>query len=188
MTGNTLEYAWDTVSISRSAEICAAALTDSTRLKPMYGTILPLDCPRQDVQTTLTVMYTVFGRHFKFGPQDMPASKEDYEFGLEFFKLAETMVSQVELHMQAHPDEAKTDDGSGAFATSSTQCQGRRSGRHYQRSRRSGTGSNQSREACVYYFAGRPLLSDPKRPINYNLTIRYNDKHPMPLVKLEDNK
>ncbi|KAJ4322138.1 hypothetical protein N0V84_004973 [Fusarium piperis] len=92
-TNNLLEYAWDTISIEQSAQICAQALTTSTALKPVYGTLLPVSSPRSDVRTVSTVMYTVFGKAFKFGPQDMAASKEDHEFGKLFFRITEQMLS-----------------------------------------------------------------------------------------------
>jgi hypothetical protein len=40
-------------------------------------------------------MCTVFGRDFKFGPVDMPASQEDFDFGKTFFGLTERLLAQV---------------------------------------------------------------------------------------------
>lgn len=95
LTGNKLEHAWDTVSVEQSAGICAQALTTLPELNPVYGTILPIKSPRKDISTTSTVMYTVFGKDFEFGPVKIPASKQDYNFGVQFFNLVESLVAQV---------------------------------------------------------------------------------------------
>ncbi|KAF7557412.1 hypothetical protein G7Z17_g751 [Cylindrodendrum hubeiense] len=95
LTNNKLKYAWDTVSVEQSANICAKALTSCSQISPIYGTILPVKSPRGDVETVSTVMYTVFGKHFKFGSLDMPASQEDFKFGAEFVTLTEELLAQV---------------------------------------------------------------------------------------------
>ncbi|KAM0187499.1 hypothetical protein ACHAPI_011134 [Fusarium lateritium] len=102
LTGNKLEHAWDTVSIEKSARICADALTTLPGLNPVYGTVLPVKSPRADVSTISTVMYTTFGKDFEFGPVHMPASKEDYEFGVQFFNLVESLVAQGRLKPHNH--------------------------------------------------------------------------------------
>ena len=94
-TNNKLRHAWDTVSIEDSAQICADALTTIPSIDPVYGTLLPVKSPREDVRTVSTVMYTVFGKDFKFGPDDIPASREDFEFGKMFYSITERLLSQV---------------------------------------------------------------------------------------------
>lgn len=94
-TNNRLRHAWDTISIDSSAQICADALTTDPGLSPRYGTLIPVKMPRQDVTTTSTVMYTVFGRDFKFGAVDMPASREDFDFGRKLYCLTEELLRQV---------------------------------------------------------------------------------------------
>lgn len=88
-------HAWDTISIEESARTCAESLTTTSSLRPVYGTLLPVKSPRPDVRTVSTVMYTVFGKDFKFGHQHIAASREDYEFGKSFFRLTEELLSQV---------------------------------------------------------------------------------------------
>lgn len=95
ITWNELKYAWDTISIPASAQICADALSSNSRLGLRYGNLLPVRSPREDVETITTVMYTVFGKYFKFGDQEMPASTEDFEFGRDFYGLAEHLMAQV---------------------------------------------------------------------------------------------
>lgn len=94
-TANQLKYAWDTISTESSARICADALSTSSALGLRYGNLLPVQCPRKDVRTTTTVMYTVFGRDFRWGGNFVPASKEDYEFGRMFYGLAEKLMASV---------------------------------------------------------------------------------------------
>lgn len=94
-TNNSLVYAWDTVGVEQSAKFCADVLSIEAGADPVYATILPVKFPRSDVRTVSTVMYTVFGKDFKFGPVDMPASQEDFEFGKSFFGLVEELLQQV---------------------------------------------------------------------------------------------
>lgn len=89
-----MKYAWDTISIEASAQICAAAIS-STESGLKYGTLVPVESPRNDVETTSIVMYTVFGKDFKFGDRQMPASHEDFEFGKVFFDITEKLVAEV---------------------------------------------------------------------------------------------
>lgn len=93
-TNNKLKYAWDTVSIEPTARLCAEALS-STESGLAYGSLLPVKFPRDDARTVTTVMHTVFGRHFMFGPQEMPASAEDFDFGKRFSATTEEFVEKV---------------------------------------------------------------------------------------------
>ncbi|EON98401.1 putative zinc-binding oxidoreductase protein [Phaeoacremonium minimum UCRPA7] len=95
LTDNKLRYAWDTIGTEQTAQVCADGLTTLSELKPLYGTINPQKCPRTDVTSTSTVMFTVFGKAFDFGPVHMPASSEDYEFGKMFYGIAENLYTKV---------------------------------------------------------------------------------------------
>lgn len=101
-TNNELKYAWDTVSIEASARICADALSTTSAIAPVYGSLLPVKSPRNDVEAVSTVMHTVFGKDFKFGPLDMPANQEDFQFGKMFFQLTEELLAQVSCSHPAH--------------------------------------------------------------------------------------
>jgi NADPH:quinone reductase-like Zn-dependent oxidoreductase len=93
-TRNQLKYAWDTVGVDDSARICAEALSSTERgLK--YGNIVPVQSPRDDVETTSTVMYTVFGKAFKFGDIEFPAIPDDLEFGKKFYSITESLLEKV---------------------------------------------------------------------------------------------
>ncbi|KAJ5814240.1 uncharacterized protein N7503_000990 [Penicillium pulvis] len=112
LTRNELRYAWDTISIPASAQICADALSSRSGLGLRYGNLLPVKSPREDVETITTVMYTAFGKYFKFGDQDMHASQEDYEFGRMFYALAEQLMAEGKL--QTHPEIVGEDGLDGA--------------------------------------------------------------------------
>ncbi|KAH7142193.1 chaperonin 10-like protein [Dactylonectria macrodidyma] len=101
-TNNELRYAWDTISIDSSAQICATALTTDSSLKPIYGNLLPVQSPRKDVSTITTVMHTAFGREFMFGKVHMPASREDFEFAKTFSRITEKLLAQGRLRPHNH--------------------------------------------------------------------------------------
>lgn len=94
-TNNGLFHAWDTVSVPQSAQICADALSTQKGRSPVYGTLLPVTSLRADVETVTTVMYTVFGKPFKFGSAEIPANEEDFEFGKIFSTITEALVAEV---------------------------------------------------------------------------------------------
>ena len=93
LTNNNLRYAWDTIANETSAHLCADAL--STRPGTRYGTINPMKSPREDVESTATVMYTAIGEAFDYGSTHFPASSEDFEFAKMFMSLTETLLAQV---------------------------------------------------------------------------------------------
>lgn len=100
-TDNKLKYAWDTISLPETAKICAEALSSDSGCK--YGTILPVKSPREDVETTGTLMYTVFGEEFKKGGRVTPASQEDFEFAKKFYDITEKLLADGKLN--THPEQ-----------------------------------------------------------------------------------
>lgn len=61
--------------------------------------------PRDDIKTTGTLMYTVFGESFlKFG-MDFLASKDDFDFGKQWFNLIEKLV--VEGKVVVYPAKSR---------------------------------------------------------------------------------
>ncbi|KFY29330.1 hypothetical protein V491_00094 [Pseudogymnoascus sp. VKM F-3775] len=105
LTGNKLRYAWDTNGDDASAKHCADAL--SSEAGAHFGTILMNKAPRDDVKTTGTTMYTIFGESFFKVGMDFPASKDDFEFGKMWFNLTEKLVAEGKV--VAHP--AKVGNG-----------------------------------------------------------------------------
>lgn len=98
LANNKLEYAWDTISTEQSAKICAESLTMMPQLQPVYGAILPIKSPREDVRTVSTVMFTAFGKAFRLGSVHMPENMEDYIFAVKFMGLVEKLVAQVSVY------------------------------------------------------------------------------------------
>lgn len=101
-TGDKLKLIWDTISLEGSAKICADAMSSDTS-GARYGTILPVKFPRDGVETTMTLMYTIFNDPFhKFG-QDFPAVTEDFEFAKKFFGITEKLLAEKKL--KTHPEK-----------------------------------------------------------------------------------
>jgi NADPH:quinone reductase-like Zn-dependent oxidoreductase len=112
LTNNKLYHAWDTVSLKGSAQICADALsTDVAGQSPKYGSLLPVTCPRDDVQSIFTLMYTVFGKAFPYGAGEIPASAEDHAFGKQFSVLTEQLVAAGLVKPHTHRVEKGGLDG-----------------------------------------------------------------------------
>jgi len=100
-TNNSLKYAWDTISLADSAAICAEAL--SSNPGGLYGTILPVKPPRDDLTVTNTLMYTIFNEDFQKGGRTTPASKEDFEFAKKFYEITEVLLKEGKL--KTHPEQ-----------------------------------------------------------------------------------
>lgn len=104
-TGDKLRHAWDTISNEQSAKFCADTLSTSSPHELLYGTLNPVQSPRKDVRTTQTIMYTAFGKPFKFGSREMPARPEDYEFAKHFSGLTEKLLLKVSPGLCSNPLE-----------------------------------------------------------------------------------
>lgn len=102
LTNNALTLAWDTIGEADSAQFCADALSTDSALSPKrYGTILQSKCPRDDVETVGTLMYTIFGEEFaKFGAT-FPACAEDFEFAKSFMAMTEKLLAEGKLKTHA---------------------------------------------------------------------------------------
>jgi NADPH:quinone reductase-like Zn-dependent oxidoreductase len=94
-TQNKLKLAWDTISEGESANIIAEAL--STEPGSRYGSILPNKFPREDVHYASTLMYTIFGEPFHFGPRAFPAIPEDFEYTKKFIGITEQLLADGKL-------------------------------------------------------------------------------------------
>lgn len=111
-TNNSLKLIWDTISLEPSAKICAAAMSsDPTGCK--YGTILPVKLPRDDIETTTTFMYTIFGDKFTKAGKEFPANQEDFEFAKMFFEMTERLLAEGKL--KTHPAQVGEDGLEGAL-------------------------------------------------------------------------
>lgn len=101
-TNNSLKLVWDTISTDSSAKICAEAMSsDPSGAK--YGSILDIESPRKDVESTFTIMYTIFNESFHIGGDDVPAVPADFEFAKKFFDITERLL--VDGKLKTHPEK-----------------------------------------------------------------------------------
>ena len=112
MTDNKLKLAWDTISEKGSAKFCADALS-SDGSGCIYGTILPIKSPREDVESIGTLMYSIFGESFKFGPSEIPTSSEDFEYAKKFLTMTEGLLKDGKI--KAHKQTVGKDGLEGAL-------------------------------------------------------------------------
>jgi NADPH:quinone reductase-like Zn-dependent oxidoreductase len=110
-TNNTLKFAFDTISLADSAQICADAL--STKPGSRYGSLLPLKFPREDVEYTTTLMYTIFDAEFTKRGTHFPRSTEDFEFARMFFEMTERLLAEGKL--KTHPEKLREGGLQGAL-------------------------------------------------------------------------
>ena len=106
-TNDGLRLCWDTISVQSSVEICSQALSSSSfdDQKCELGILqLGVKPPREDLDVTRTLMYTVFGETFHHrGGVEYPGSSEDFIFGRKFVELAEQLL--VEGLLKPHPQK-----------------------------------------------------------------------------------
>ncbi|KAI9696748.1 MAG: hypothetical protein M1836_005110 [Candelina mexicana] len=120
-TRDELKHAIDTISIDASAKICADALSATGGI---YSALEPIGCPREDVESKSTLAYTATGEDLvDYG---RPASKEDFEFGVMFWKLAEQLLEQGRL--KVHPPRVKPEGLKGVLEGMQEMRQGKVSG------------------------------------------------------------
>ncbi|KAK9351747.1 chaperonin 10-like protein [Lipomyces doorenjongii] len=89
-TSDNLKLAWDTISLDSSAKFCADVLSPSGG---KYACLQEVKAPRNDVETIMTLAYTVFGEPFEFGPDIIPAIPERFEFAKNWVKVVEQLLS-----------------------------------------------------------------------------------------------
>ncbi|CAI6334278.1 unnamed protein product [Periconia digitata] len=93
-TKNSLHYVLDCVSTESSYKIVAEALPEKIETKTHVVTLLPADTwPRKDVQPTVVLAYTTFGKAFsKFG-MEFPAMPATFNFGVKFWRLSGELLA-----------------------------------------------------------------------------------------------
>ncbi|KAF1832827.1 zinc-binding oxidoreductase ToxD [Decorospora gaudefroyi] len=99
-TNDRLKLVFDCISEGNSFDITAAAMSSSGG---HVCALLPLDAyPRDDVKTARTLAYTALGEKYN---EKVPASQEDYEFGVSFWKQAEVWLNSGKV--KPHPAEVR---------------------------------------------------------------------------------
>ncbi|KAJ8096550.1 chaperonin 10-like protein [Lipomyces tetrasporus] len=87
-TNDSLKLAWDTISLESSAKFCADVLSPTGG---KYACLQDVKAPRDDVETIMTLAYTVFGEPFQFGPETIPAVPERFEFAKNWVEVVEPL-------------------------------------------------------------------------------------------------
>lgn len=101
-TGNKLKLAWDTISLPASARICAHAI--STGPGGRYFALLPEPCPRDDVESSYTMAYYMFGEKVQMsedGPV-IPPDHSGFRYAKEFVSMANQLLAagKIKVHPQ----------------------------------------------------------------------------------------
>ena len=92
-TKDSLALAWDTISEDSSALICARALSSSGG---RYGSLGPSKCPRNDVQSNMTIGTTLFGEELHFGDFRIPAMPDHLAFAKKFaVRCADLLAEKI---------------------------------------------------------------------------------------------
>lgn len=101
---NNLQHVFDCIATESSSKISADSFSSKGG---KYSSLLKVEnFPRDDVENALTVAYTIFGQGFKFGPIEVPAKKEDFEFGVKFLALARDLLAEGKF--KVHPPTVRS--------------------------------------------------------------------------------
>ena len=111
----------DTISIDASGRICADALSTAGGT---YSALEPIGCPREDVESKSTLAYTATGEPLT--DYGRPASKEDFDFGVMFWKLAGQLLEQGKL--KVHPPKLRPEGLKGILEGMQEMREGKVSG------------------------------------------------------------
>ncbi|KAF2772592.1 putative zinc-binding oxidoreductase ToxD [Teratosphaeria nubilosa] len=109
-TKDQLAYAFDCMSEKDSAKICSEAI-GSKGGKVSF--LLPVKPTRDDVESAVTMAYTMMGEQFNMGPREFPANPQDLEFGKEFWELSTKLVTSKQISV--HPPHIGKDGLKGVF-------------------------------------------------------------------------
>jgi NADPH:quinone reductase-like Zn-dependent oxidoreductase len=98
-SNDSIHHAFDCISEGDSPSITIPAMSTSGGA---YTTLLPV--PESDVrklnpkvELKYTLGYTVVGEFMKFGPKEIPAKPEDFEFGKMFWEMSRELLEQGKL-------------------------------------------------------------------------------------------
>lgn len=101
-TKDQVKHVFDCISEGDSPKISVGAMSSTGGV---YSTLLPVDKEivtsiNPKVVKKMTLGYTVVGEAFKYGPNDVPAVPEDFEFGKTFWELSTKLLAdgKVKVH------------------------------------------------------------------------------------------
>lgn len=105
-TGGKLSKVFDTISEGDSPKISAEATGDNGG---KISFLLPVGrdkVPDEKIEIQTTLAYSVTGEGFKFGPNDVPAKPEDFEFAKKFWGLTEKLFAEGKI--KSHPTDVRS--------------------------------------------------------------------------------
>lgn len=109
-TKDKLTHAFDCISEGESPKICSDAISSKGG---KVSHLLPAKHDREEVEHLHTLAYTITGEGFKFGPNDVPAKPEDFEFGKKFWDLSTKLMASKQISV--HPPKVGKEGLKGVF-------------------------------------------------------------------------
>ncbi|KAK5119224.1 hypothetical protein LTR85_007838 [Meristemomyces frigidus] len=109
-TNDKLTHVFDCISEGSSPKICSEAVSSKGG---QVSFLLPVKFDREDVENKHTLAYTITGESFKFGPNDVPAKPEDFEFGKKFWELSTKLFAEKKVSV--HPPKVGKEGLVGVF-------------------------------------------------------------------------
>jgi len=97
LSKESLKLCVDCISTDSTAAFCSQVLSPGAK----YSGILLAKCPRDDVESVLTVGYSFLGEPWEQFGVINPASKEDFEFSKSFAELSERFLREGKI--KPHP-------------------------------------------------------------------------------------
>jgi hypothetical protein len=96
-TKGNLKYVWDTIALEPTAKICAEVISSGG----IYGAILTIKFPRDDVKKTFSLGYTAVGEPVRKGSYDKPDNTADFEFMKKWIEVVNAILAEGRL--KVHP-------------------------------------------------------------------------------------
>lgn len=97
---NNIRHIFDCISTPATAQVSAGCFGANGG---QYSALHPIrDFPRSDVNAVFTSAYTIFGEKFRYGPNEISAKPEDYEFGVKFWALAQELLASGKIKPHPH--------------------------------------------------------------------------------------
>ncbi|KAJ5494351.1 Polyketide synthase enoylreductase [Penicillium fimorum] len=109
-TDDALELVLDTISTPQSAAICSGAISSAGG---SYNALLDISCPRDDVDSHVSMAYDVLGEPYRMGAHDISPDSTNFDFGIKWWGLAQKLLEERRIH--PHPYQVKPGGLAGAL-------------------------------------------------------------------------
>ncbi|KAJ5827292.1 hypothetical protein N7447_004055 [Penicillium robsamsonii] len=110
-TDDALEFVLDTISTPQSAAICSAAISSAGG---SYNALLDVPCPRDDVDSHVSMAYDVLGEPYRMGAHEISPDSTNFDFGIKWWGLVQKLLEERRIH--PHPYQVKPGGLAGALA------------------------------------------------------------------------